>query len=329
MDNTKKNMVAVIILIGVLFCLSPFKNLLLLTFFMSFLINSLQETIYNFILKKTNKKLNKKILTILIFLIFLIFTVFICFNYIPPLIDELVNIKDELFIFLENSSFNETTHFSQYFDITYYLNYIKENMDTTLKTLLEVKDFTITTIYSLLLTFLFLISKDELKKFNKRFENSKISYYYLFYKKLAKIFIHSFGKVIEVQLIVALINSILSIIGLLILGFPQPLALGLMILVLSLIPVFGVVISLIPLCIIAFKIGGIKKIIEVIILICILHFLESYFLNPKLMADKVHLPIFVTFFLLIIGEKWLGIWGLIIGIPLFTFFIDIIENKEE
>ncbi|MBR3381244.1 MAG: AI-2E family transporter, partial [Bacillus sp. (in: Bacteria)] len=59
--------------------------------------------------------------------------------------------------------------------------------------------------------------------------------------------------------------------------------------------------------------------------------IEAYFLNPKLMSAKTELPIFFTFIVLIFSEHYIGIWGLIIGIPIFVFILDILEvtNKEE
>jgi predicted PurR-regulated permease PerM len=116
-------------------------------------------------------------------------------------------------------------------------------------------------------------------------------------------------------------------IGLSILGFPQLVGLGAMIFILSLIPVAGVAISLIPLSIIAFNIGGFMYILYVLILVLFIHAVESYFLNPKLMSVKTNLPVFFTFLILILSEQLMGIWGLIIGIPIFIFILDLLDFK--
>jgi predicted PurR-regulated permease PerM len=42
------------------------------------------------------------------------------------------------------------------------------------------------------------------------------------------------------------------------------------------------------------------------------------------MSSMTHLPIFFTFVVLIVSEELLGAWGLIIGIPIFVFFLDIL-----
>jgi len=63
----------------------------------------------------------------------------------------------------------------------------------------------------------------------------------------------------------------------------------------------------------------------------VLHAIEAYFLNPKLMSAKTDLPIFYTFMVILFSEHFLGVWGLIIGIPLFMFLLDIlgVTSSEE
>ncbi len=46
------------------------------------------------------------------------------------------------------------------------------------------------------------------------------------------------------------------------------------------------------------------------------------------MSSKTELPIFYTFIVLLISERFLGVWGLIVGIPIFTFLLDILKVKE-
>lgn len=143
-----------------------------------------------------------------------------------------------------------------------------------------------------------------------------------------KKFVLTFGKVLEAQVIIALVNCILTTIGLWILSFPQLLGLSLMVFVLGLIPVAGVIISLIPLLTIGYTIGGYPYIIILIIFICIIHAIEAYILNPKLMSSKTNLPVFFTFIVLIFSEHFFGVWGLIIGIPVFVFLLDILQVQS-
>ena len=50
--------------------------------------------------------------------------------------------------------------------------------------------------------------------------------------------------------------------------------------------VAGVIISLFPLCMIAYNIGGIMYVVYILVIVTVIHALESYVLNPKFMSQK-------------------------------------------
>ena len=180
---------------------------------------------------------------------------------------------------------------------------------------------------ALILSLFFMVEKDKIKEFFSGFQNSKISVMYKYTKDFGINFLNSFGKVIQAQIIIAFVNSILSIIALFILHFPQVLGLGVMIFIFSLVPVAGTIASLIPLSIIAYTVGGFNMVIYVIIMIAILHALESYILNPRFMADKTELPVFIVFITLLISDHFMGVWGLLLGVPLLMFVLDFLNIK--
>ena len=328
--DTAKRILAVIILIAGGLCLMPFKELLLLTFIISYILCQIEKVIDYFVNKIIRLNISKKIITYIVLIGILVIFIAVGSIYIPKLIEELLGLNGQLFKMIENMQINNefiNNYISRFSDTEYFINYFKNNTDNILKTILTFKDETITVFYSLILSLLFLLSKEAMIKYCRKFNNSKLSFLYIIYKNLFKKFMNSFGQVMQVQIAVAFINSIISMIGLYFLGFPEIISLGIMILFLSLIPVFGTIISLFPLCLIALQIGGIKKIIEVIILIVIIHACESYVISPKLMSEKSHLPVFMTFFLLLMGEKLMGVWGLLLGIPLYMFFMDLLDVK--
>ncbi|MNP79836.1 hypothetical protein D3C76_1777700 [compost metagenome] len=47
------------------------------------------------------------------------------------------------------------------------------------------------------------------------------------------------------------------------------------------------------------------------------------------MSSAIHLPIFITFTVLILSEHFLGAWGMIIGIPLFVFILELVNGERE
>jgi predicted PurR-regulated permease PerM len=202
--------------------------------------------------------------------------------------------------------------------------YVKQSLDFVLK----ISNWGLNMLLALILSLFFLLEKTKVTQFTAKFKTSKLAWFFDEIEFFGKKFVHTFGKVIEAQFLIALTNCILSTIMLWIMGFPQLFGLALMIFVLGLIPVAGVIISLIPLCAIAFSIGGFMKVIYVLVMVIVLHSLEAYLLNPKLMASKTNLPMFYTFIVLIFSEHFFGVWGLIVGIPTFVFLLDILDVKR-
>jgi predicted PurR-regulated permease PerM len=203
-------------------------------------------------------------------------------------------------------------------------NYTQSGVNFAIRFASEVGRWSVNIFIALIMSLFFMLEKDRVANFLDKFEDSKIPGIYRYFKFFGNNFLNSFGKVIKAQVVIALVNTMVSVVFLAILGFPKLLALGFMIFILSLIPVAGVIISLVPLVLIAFKIGGFIKVLYILIMVAVIHILESYILNPKLMSENTKLPIFFTFVILIFSEHFMGIWGLLLGIPLFIFFINIL-----
>ncbi|EQE84729.1 hypothetical protein QCW_2479 [Clostridioides difficile CD69] len=191
----------------------------------------------------------------------------------------------------------------------------------------KVGSFGVNILLAFLLSLLLLLEKNEIKNFGDKLSDSKISFIYNSLVFFGKSFVKNFGEVMKVQVMIAFINSVVSMIFLGFMGFPQIWALGFMIFVLGLIPVAGVIVSLIPLTVIAFNTGGITKVFGVLLMICIVHAVETYILNPKLMSNRTKLPVCFIFIILLVGEHYLGVWGLLIGVPIFMFLMDILGVK--
>lgn len=189
----------------------------------------------------------------------------------------------------------------------------------------KVGGFGINLFLAMILSFLILLEKKKIRRFGERLADSRISFIYEYVVTFGGNFCVTFGKVMKVQITIALINCIISMILLGVMGFPQIASLGAMIFLLGLIPVAGVIISLVPLCIIAFNIGGLGKVVAVILMVCLIHALEAYILNPKLMSDRTELPVCLIFIILLVGEHYLGVWGLLIGVPIFIFLMSAME----
>lgn len=188
-----------------------------------------------------------------------------------------------------------------------------------------VSDIVMKVALSFFLSLIFTLTLPKLKNFGHQFEQSDFPKFFKIIYELGTKFIYILGQIIEVQLVIDFINTILMMIGLTVLGMPSAFVLGLMVFIFGLIPVAGVLISSIPLALIALSMGGLKTMLELIILIIVIHAFEAYVLHPKLMSSRADLPIFVTFTTLIIMEHILGTWGLIVGVPIVAFLMDLME----
>jgi predicted PurR-regulated permease PerM len=309
-----------------LYLLGPMTNLLLLTFVFAFLMNSAQEFIVKHLKKITPVK--EKLVTITLYALLFAAITFAGVRYFPILVREVTG-------FINNFNVEELKVGSpvidsflaqaiQEIDLN---NYIKSGVSITIDLASKVGSLSLQAFIAMILSLFFILEKKKVFIFLEKFKDSKLSGFYKYFSFYGTNFLNTFGKVMQAQIIIAICNSIISVCMLYILGFPNLATLWIMILILSLVPVAGVIVSLVPLSLIAFKIGGFAKVVSVLIMIAMVHGFESYVLNPNLMSAKVELPIFFTFIILLVAEHLIGVWGLLIGIPLFIFILEVLDVK--
>lgn len=311
----------------ILYLIRNILSLILLTFIMTYLIIRGVEGINRI------TKIPKKIVTIAMYLIILIFLYFAITVYVPRMFIQTIKMIEEVFAFYQK--LNTDNSLFEWLMTNINFNDVKQQLTTGAKvlfsTITSIGSMGLTFFLSFLLSFFFIMEQEWVTNFARAFYNSKIGMYSRDVGYLGKKFVNTFGVVIEAQFIIALVNTGLTTIGLFLMKFPQEqlLSLALMIFILSLIPVAGVIISCIPLSLIAYTIGGVQDVIYVLIMITVIHAIESYALNPKLMSSKTDLPVFYVFIILMFSEKFFGIWGLVIGIPVFVFLLDLLEVRVE
>jgi predicted PurR-regulated permease PerM len=123
--------------------------------------------------------------------------------------------------------------------------------------------------------------------------------------------------VVRGQLIICIVNGVLSAIGFAIVGLKYWPVLALVATILSLIPIFGSIISSVP----AVALGLTQSFgtaAFVLAWIIAIHQLEANVLNPKIMGDaaKIH-PLLVVFSLLV-GEHFFGVVGALLAVPVMS-----------
>jgi predicted PurR-regulated permease PerM len=127
--------------------------------------------------------------------------------------------------------------------------------------------------------------------------------------------------VVRGQLTIMLVNGVLTFLGLLLLRIPFAFALSALATILYVVPLFGTIISSIPIVLLALTAGGLSKGLLALAWILVIHALESYVFNPKIMgtASRIH-PVLIVL-ALVIGERTAGIVGALLAVPVASVFV--------
>lgn len=120
---------------------------------------------------------------------------------------------------------------------------------------------------------------------------------------------------VRLQVVVAVVNAVLTLPILIGLGLPKIPLLFTMVLVCGLLPVVGNVISGVVLCIVAYDAKGMLGVGIFLGVTFLLGKIESYYLSPRLTAQHVKLPGIVLVVSLLLFETVFGFWGLFLSFP--------------
>jgi predicted PurR-regulated permease PerM len=135
--------------------------------------------------------------------------------------------------------------------------------------------------------------------------------------------------VVRGQLIICLVNGMLSGIGFYLLGLKYWTFLTLIATVMSIIPIFGAVLSTVPAVLVALP-QGIPLTLLVVGWIIVIHQIEANFLNPKIMGDAARVHPVLVIFALLTGEHLAGIVGALLAVPMLsicqTLFLQLRER---
>ena len=123
--------------------------------------------------------------------------------------------------------------------------------------------------------------------------------------------------VVRGQLIICLVNGTLTGIGLFILNIKFALTLSILATICSLIPIFGVIISSIPIVLMAITDSFVTGLLA-LAWILLIHFIEGNILNPKIIGKSAEIHPVLVIFALMAGEKTYGLFGALIAVPLFS-----------
>ena len=188
-------------------------------------------------------------------------------------------------------------------------------------------------VFTLFLTFMvaafILVDTERILSFWRSLVPKK---YHLRYNDLLKSLDRGLNGVVRGQLMICLINGILTFIGLLMIGVPFAFTLGLVAMVFSLIPIFGTILSSIPIVIMGLTISLSTGVLA-LAWILLIHFIEGNFLNPNIMGTSAQIHPAIIVFVLVTGEHMAGIAGALLAVPVYsilqTFFFFLKSMVDE
>lgn len=180
---------------------------------------------------------------------------------------------------------------------------------------------TATTLLALLFSFLILIDLNRIKAGIGRLHSSRVGDFYQEAARPIARFGILLGRAIEAQAAIAFVNTVLTLVGLLLLGIPLVAMLSVIVFVCSFVPVLGVFISTTPIVLVALNSGGPTLSLAAIALVIVVHAIEAYLLNPIIYGRHLKLNPVLTLIILYVGYHAIGLWGMLLGVPVTRYFI--------
>ena len=128
--------------------------------------------------------------------------------------------------------------------------------------------------------------------------------------------------VIRGQLLICVINGVLTYVGLLVFGVKYGIILAVVAGLMSLIPIFGSILSSVPIVLVALASGegGIDIFAGVAMTLWIIgiHFIEANLLNPKIIGTAARIHPVLVIFSLFLGEHAYGLVGALLAVPVLS-----------
>lgn len=177
------------------------------------------------------------------------------------------------------------------------------------------------TLMALLFSFMIVWDAPKLSAGISRLRESRLGDIYTEVAPSIATFGRLLGRAFEAQTMIALLNTALTAIGMTALGLNGIGLLSLTVFLCSFIPIAGVFISTVPMCLVALtqEDGGLALMFGVIVMVTLVHILEAYVLNPRIYGHHMKLHPLAVLVVLYLGHHLVGLWGLIIGVPLATY----------
>jgi predicted PurR-regulated permease PerM len=221
--------------------------------------------------------------------------------------------------------------------------FTQSNYDILLKFIWNIKNVwlaMIEFILSLILSYVFIVDRKKIMEYLKEMKKWNFAFLYNEYEIIFTKISNWFWLIFKAQSLISCINTLLTIVWLYFIAFihwattfPYIFTLAIIVFIFWMIPVLGMFLSSIPMMMIWFSFWlqfgwGITVIIEVLLMVVIIHIIEAYYLNPRIVSSYAELPISLTFVILVVSEQLFWMAWLLIWVPIFYILIDVLKDFD-
>jgi predicted PurR-regulated permease PerM len=155
----------------------------------------------------------------------------------------------------------------------------------------------------------------------KALENSAISFAYKEVAPPVKAFGNLVAQCFETQAVIALVNCVLTTLGLYTLKISGLGFFSLLTFVASFIPVAGIFIATIPPLVVAATEQGLGTCVKLIAMVAGVHAVEAYLLYPQIYAYRLKLHPLIVLSALVTAEHFAGVQGLFLAMPITLYLL--------
>ena len=138
----------------------------------------------------------------------------------------------------------------------------------------------------------------------------------------------TFGKFLSGKILDSLIIGILTFVVLTIFKMPYTLLVSVIVGITNIIPFFGPFIGAIPSVIIILFVSPVKA-LWFLLIILVIQQIDGNIIGPKILGDSIGISAFWILFSILVAGKFLGLVGMVIGVPLFAVIYSIIKEVVE
>ncbi|MFH1137885.1 MAG: AI-2E family transporter [Pseudomonadota bacterium] len=312
---------------SLLFLMRGMFGLIFLTYILCFIFNGLIERL------SARTPLPRRLWTVIIYLTFLTLLVALGAVVAPTMgaestifFKQLPHTIDQFHDYLDKQAAAQPNLSLVYFRLKHFLSLERLlGMDGQTVTSIFLASFNRVTHYfsffllGTLFSFFILFDFPNLKARARALKNTRLKEIYEETADSVVQFALVVGAAFQAQIMIAWVNTALTALGLYLLNIEPVALLSAIVFFCGLIPVLGVFISSAPILLLAFNSGGAAVFSFALLMILIVHLVEAYILNPRIFSAVFKINPVLTLIILYLGHKFLGLWGVVLGIPITVY----------